>query len=518
VDPGPDPRAQVWSCAPCHSRRARASAEDAHGRSWFDDFALALLRDGLYHADGQILDEVYETGSFIQSRMYRNGVACGDCHDVHTGATLAPGNALCTRCHQPEPPAAFPTLLARTYDAREHHHHEPGSAGAACVACHMPERTYMVVDGRRDHSLRVPRPDLSVTLGTPDACTTCHEGQSAEWAAAAVAAWYPRAQRPDHFGAAIAAGRNGAPGSAGALLALAADPAQPGIARATAIALLQEPWRADALPVVRAALGDADALVRLAAVEAAALLPPDTALALLPAALADSLGSIRMAAARGLAPLRTALTDPSQRQALQRELDAYRAVQIAQADQPESHQNLGDLAAVIGDAAGAEQSYHRALALDSAFVPAYLILATIRNRQGRNAEAEQLLRQAVRRAPDAAQVHYSLGLLLAEMQRMPEAADALGKAAAQWPNRARVHYNHGLALQAVGRTEEAEAALLRAYALAPDDPAYVTALVFLYRATGRREEAVEYARRLVELLPGAEGPRQLLREIEAGVR
>ena len=53
----------------------------------------------------------------------------------------------------------------------------------------MPARTYMVVDPRRDHSLRVPRPDLSAALGTPNACTGCHRDRPAQWAADRVKAW-----------------------------------------------------------------------------------------------------------------------------------------------------------------------------------------------------------------------------------------------------------------------------------------------------------------------------------------
>ena len=86
--------------------------------------------------------------------------------------------------------------LPARFDAREHHHHELGSAGAQCVNCHMPTKTYMVVDARRDHSIRVPRPDLSISLGTPNACNQCHADRPAPWAAETVAGWYPGAGRP----------------------------------------------------------------------------------------------------------------------------------------------------------------------------------------------------------------------------------------------------------------------------------------------------------------------------------
>ena len=175
---GHDSRYQVDTCARCHSRRRQVSAEDAHGRHLLDDFLPSLLRDDLYHADGQILDEVYVYGSFLQSKMYAAGVRCTDCHDAHSAGLKAPGNDLCVQCHQPHNNRRFATLKARHYDSTTHHFHPAGSPGAQCVNCHMPAKTYMVVDPRRDHSFRIPRPDLSVKLGTPNACTGCHDNQT----------------------------------------------------------------------------------------------------------------------------------------------------------------------------------------------------------------------------------------------------------------------------------------------------------------------------------------------------
>ena len=153
------------------------------GGPFLDDYEPDLLLPGLYYADGQIDGEVYVYGSFTQSRMYRHGVRCSDCHDPHTLKLRATGNALCVRCHSPDGNPRFPSLQKKVYDAPEHHFHPPGSPGAACVACHMPARTYMQLDRRRDHSLRIPRPDLTLEIGTPNACTGCHQDRDARWAA-----------------------------------------------------------------------------------------------------------------------------------------------------------------------------------------------------------------------------------------------------------------------------------------------------------------------------------------------
>ncbi|MEO1619168.1 MAG: cytochrome c3 family protein, partial [Planctomycetota bacterium] len=162
---GDDPEPQLQTCAPCHSRRGVLEEGFTGGDEYCEHFRLETLDEMTYHGDGQIKDEVYVYGSFVQSKMYHKGIRCTDCHDPHTLKMKHPGNETCTSCHQ---------HAAGKYDVPSHHHHEPGTPGAMCVNCHMPETTYMDVDPRRDHSLRVPRPDLSVQLGTPNACTGCH--------------------------------------------------------------------------------------------------------------------------------------------------------------------------------------------------------------------------------------------------------------------------------------------------------------------------------------------------------
>ena len=144
---------EIEVCAQCHARRGQIAEGYEAGKPLLDYYRPALLTSPLYHADGQQRDEVYNWGSFLQSKMYANGVTCSDCHDPHSGKLRAEGNGLCATCH-----------LTSKYDTATHHHHKPASAGAACVSCHMPTTNYMVVDPRHDHSLRVPRPDLSVKI------------------------------------------------------------------------------------------------------------------------------------------------------------------------------------------------------------------------------------------------------------------------------------------------------------------------------------------------------------------
>src|SRR5690606_26863640 len=147
--------AQLQVCSACHSRRTELAQPDANV-AFFDQYTLSPLLEGMYHPDGQILDEVFETGSFLQSRMHQNHVSCTNCHQPHSARLRASGNALCLQCHEP---ARFQT--------RAHFFHEPDSSGAQCTACHMDTRTYMGVDIRHDHSFRVPDPLASQRFGVP---------------------------------------------------------------------------------------------------------------------------------------------------------------------------------------------------------------------------------------------------------------------------------------------------------------------------------------------------------------
>ena len=508
-----DARAEVEACAPCHSRRTPLNADDSPGQPFLDRYRPELLRGGRYHADGQQLDEVYVYGSFLQSKMYGEGVRCSDCHEPHSLKLRAEGNALCTRCHQSRPDMRFPHLVAKVYDTPAHHFHKSGSAGAACVNCHMPAKTYMGVQPRPDHSIRIPRPDLSERIGTPNACTQCHTNQSPRWAADAVAKWYGPGRRQERlFGEVFAAARTGKREAVPALTALAVDRSQPSIVRASALDLL----RGYGEPGMRAmtdATKDVDPLVRLAGATGFDRAQPLERLLHVGPLLRDPIRAVRIEAARVLAGVAPHLWDPDQRLAFDSALAEFNEAQIATADLPGSHLNMAVLHESMGRRDLAEQAYETALKMDPFFVPARLNLVALYNAAGRNPAAESVLREGIRRTPQEGELYYSLGLLLAEEKRLPEAAEMLGKAGKLISGRARVRYNYGLALQQLGRIRDAEAALLSARELDPDDPEIVYALGMLFVGQKQWKQAQTYAERLVALAPGQPGPRQLVERI-----
>jgi predicted CXXCH cytochrome family protein len=503
-DPPLRAQAELEVCAPCHARRTQLREGRRAGEPLLDTHRPALLEPGLYEADGQILGEVYELGSFLQSRMYAAGVACSDCHEPHGLALRAEGNALCGQCH-----------AAAVFDAPAHHRHAPGSAAAACVSCHMPARTYMGIDVRHDHSFRVPRPDLSLALGTPNACNDCHTGAGARWAADAAARWFPggRSGAP-HFASALHAGRESLPGAEAALRALAGDAAQPAIARATALALLAAPELPATAGAIRRALADPDPLVRLGALAAAEGLAPDARLAAVKPLLADPLLALRSEAGRVLADLPPGLWSPPERSLLAAALADYRAAQLVNADRPEAHLNLGALAARQGDLDAARASYRTALRLGPWFVPAYANLADVERAAGREDAAEAALRQALAVAPEQAEPHFALGLLLVRTGRRGEALAPLARAAALAPENARFARVLALAQAEGGEAERALATLDAALARRPADRDLRATAALLARDHGRAELALRHARALAEAWPDDPRARELLASLE----
>jgi predicted CXXCH cytochrome family protein len=480
---------ELDTCAPCHSRRSQLR-EEATGKRYLDHYRPALLEAGLYFADGQIQDEVYVYGSFLQSKMYRAGVSCGDCHEPHSLKLRAPGDDLCARCHAPE-----------RFAVPEHHHHELDSEGARCVGCHMPSRTYMVIDDRHDHSFRVPRPDLTHELGSPDACSGCHADRDASWAAQEVAGWGAKLA-PASAARALALGRTGAPDAADALRELARSESEPAIARASAIQLLARfPSTASTEAIARAAR-DRDPLVRAAAARAAESLPPTERLARIGVLLEDPLRSVRIEAARTLASAEP-LPVPFQSQR-SRALAEYRSVQRLHADDPSAHVNLGLLALAEDRPRDAERHYERALEAGAYFIPTYVNLADLYRRQGRDPEGEALLRQASLREPESAELQHALGLALVRLGETGKALDALAQAAQLAPESARYAYVYGVAQNSLGQPDRALATLEAAHQQHPTDVAIVEALAAIHRDEGHTQQAQRYAEALQAL--GASPP------------
>ena len=495
---------EIDTCARCHARAARISDDYVHGKPPLDTHRLALLDDNLYWNDGQMRDEVYNWGSFAQSRMHAQGVTCSDCHDPHSLKLKAPGNAVCAQCHQPA-----------KFDSPAHTHHAAGTPGAACAACHMPTTTYMLVDPRHDHSLRIPRPDLSAKFGMPNACNNCHAKQTPEWAAAAIVEWNGKLPVGfQQFAEALEAGSAGRPGARGALLTLIDDKAQPAIVRASAIARLGRWMTATTLPAVTRGLNDPDALVRLAAVEVLSSTDVATRQRFLPRMLADPVRAVRIEAARALAGPAEAGLQADDRPRFDRALAEYIAVQTYNADRPDGRGRLAELYAERGNTEAAIAEYRKAIELDPTYVQAYANLADLYRARGVDREAEAVLRAGIAKVPGAAALHHALGLAFVRQKRTADALKALADASRLEPANARYAYVYAVALNDAGQPTQALQVLDTALLRRPYDRDVLAALAHFRARAGDREAALRYVKQLRGLDPESVEYAQMAKQLE----
>jgi tetratricopeptide (TPR) repeat protein len=428
--------------------------------------------------------------------MYANNVSCRDCHDVHRAKRRTDGNELCTRCHR-----------ADTYDTDTHHFHKKvhkgaPSAGALCTSCHMPGQYYMAVHFRLDHSLRVPRPDLSAAIGTPNACNAagCHADKTVTWAVEKYDTWYGKQRKP-HFGTVLAAGQVVRPGAGPELVQLAQDQLRPAIARATALELLSRYPGGESTATLEKALADDDALIRHTA--ASQVRPPDPARlakALVPL-LKDPVRAVRAEAAARLAEIPAQLLTEAQRKTQAGALEEYVAMQLYGSDMPSGPYNLANLETTQGRYAEAEKHYRRAIQIDDQFFLAKTNLALLLNQLGRNTEAETLLREAVAAQPNNAGAAFNLGLLLAEEGKTVEAESALRTALTADPTLAAAAYNLAV-LVAPRRPSEAVELSRRAAEARPDETRYAWTLAYFQDRAGDRAGAVRTLEELLRSHPG----------------
>ena len=484
-------RREVETCGRCHARRGEFSEDWVPGRWLSDTHVVSPLARGLYHADGQMLDEVYNYGSFNQSKMFAAGVTCGDCHEPHAAKLRAPGDGVCLQCH-----------TADKYAAATHHHHEAASPPLACASCHMPERTYMVVDRRHDHSFRVPRPDLSAKLGTPNTCNDCHRDKTAEWAASAIERWHgPNRKGLQNYAEAFHAAWTGHSDAAALLGKIAADPSVPSFARASAMTELA-PWLSPAnIGLAQAGLSDPDPMVRIGALDMLANVSAAQLWPLVSPLLSDSNRGVRIRAAALLAAVPTASQPAADRERFERATAEFIAAQRLNADRPQARSTLGNFHARRGLATEAEAEYKAALRLSPQFTPAAINLADLYRQLGRDGDGESVLRAVIATSPRDAGLHHALGLALTRLKRTDEAIAELHRAAEIEPDRARYSYVYAVALHSAGRGEEAMTVLKQILVRHPDDRDTLLALISFSRDAGDFATALDYAERLARVAP-----------------
>lgn len=458
---GPRADAQMQQCASCHSRRLELGRPDPR-ISYYDTHMLSLLAPPLYHADGQVRDEVFEWGSFLQSKMYREGVTCTNCHAPHSSKLKAEGNALCTQCHN-----------AAVFDRPEHHHHQPASTGSACVNCHMPSTTFMGVDARQDHSFRIPRPEQSAAVDAPNACNQCHTDQDAAWAQEHIEGWLKNTGRtlPEHpFAEAFHAADNGRTDVGPQLLRIAQDDSLPAVVRGSAIVRHAPFHNQQSVGALAKLLSNPEPLIRLGALRSMNTLPLQLRYQLLAPQLGEQVVSLRVEMARLLAGLDSTQLEARQQAQLQRLFNDFIQAAAYNADMPESLISLGQFHIDRKQYDAAETALKQAVTVAPRHEDALLNLADFYRRTARDAAAAPLLERALAAAPKSAAAHYAMGLYLVRQQDYTAAAQALRQSTELAPANPRYAYTYALSLDKLARTSEAVEFLQewsKAYAPAP---------------------------------------------------
>ena len=482
-------RKEVETCGLCHARRDALSEEWKPGQSLSDTHRVTLLDRHWFEADGQVRDEqeTYNYAPLKLSRMFAAGVTCSDCHDPHSATLRAPIDEVCAQCH-----------AAPRYATAAHRHHAAATPSLTCSACHMPVRTYMVVDRRHNHSFRIPRPDLSVQFGTPNACNDCHRDKSAQWATEQVEGWFgPQRHHDQTYARAFRAARTEQPDAQAELARLASAADAPALVRASALAELPAPD----LALARRSLADPDPMVRIAALDMLEPLALDLLRPLIGGSLSDSVGGVRIRAAELLVAVPPAARPAADTDAFTHAAAEFVAAQKLNADRPEARTALGNFYARQGHAAQAEAEYRAAIRLDPSFAAAAINLSDLYRQLRRDGDGVHTLREALAKSDQDGSLHYALGLALERQKKSAEAFDELRQAAALAPDEARYTYVYALALDSAGHVDGALAVLKESLRKHPNDREMLSAAITFSRQRGDLAAALDYAQRLARFAP-----------------
>jgi len=195
------------ACIQCHSQ-GRPLSNPIEGKyyDWPVGYRVGLnLRDFwrledhalgettfTHFPDGTACKNRMQGNDFVQSVMYRRGITCFTCHDVHGTDNYAqlrkPADKLCLDCHGP-----MSLSGPRTATLEEHTHHKTGTPGSQCISCHMPQIETTIADVKvRAHTFAFISPAMTDKYKIPNPCTSCHTDKSTAWATEALRHWPER--------------------------------------------------------------------------------------------------------------------------------------------------------------------------------------------------------------------------------------------------------------------------------------------------------------------------------------
>lgn len=481
-----DNKSQLETCARCHSRRSIYGDYDYKWEQLHEQMAIGTIGSPNYHPDGQIKEEDFEIGSYMQSKMHEMGVKCSNCHNVHSGKVKFQDNRLCTQCHLPN-----------QYDSEKHHHHQKNQSGSSCVDCHMPGQYFMGRHFRRDHSLRIPRPDISQVTNAPNACNQCHKDKTVDWAVEKTKAWYgPKSK--DHFGFTFHKASLGDLSAVDDLKILINDAKKPLIVRQTAMDVLQTNYPEQSQPILNPFLTSKmtelryQSLVnsRVDATNASQILN----------LLKDPIKGIRTTAAIKIAENKSVLTASFQSD-YEKAIKEYVAIITYNSDFPDAKLNLGNYYLLQNDAKNAENYYLKTINQDKELTQAYYNLAYLYSENNKKSEAIAVLESYLQKNPKDTRAIYDIGLLIAEYGDYQKATIYLEKAKNYITPNDRVLLNLAKIYAYLGTKNKAESYFVELTQKFPQTQEYYVELFQFYIQNQNTTKAKQTAIILLQKFP-----------------
>ncbi len=464
---------QIKLCAPCHARRVKLTKNFKPGENFDNQYMLQNINHQFYHQDGQIDEEDYVYGSFLQSKMYANGVKCNDCHNVHTLKLKKQGNDLCMQCHED------------TYNTKQHHFHQENTEGASCINCHMTGKNYMGNDFRRDHSFRIPRPDQSAKYGTPNACTSCHKDKSNEWAAQQIENHYGK-EREDHFSDYLLLSQDDRISSSEkeSLNTFINDLNYPEIARSTVIEGMQI-TNNEQINSLLLALNDSSPLVRYNALTKFRNMPLQDRVSIALKHANDSSKLVRI----GVGPLSYGMEalhlNDLEKATLEKPKVELEQMLYSNADFSNGRMQLGDYFLQNNDIKSAIKHYEVALQKDSLLLAVYSNLATAYSILKDYDKAHLVFQEWIKREPESSRPYYLRALLNFELQNKDQAVADLKMSIKINPQNSRALYNLATFYYQEKQFGKAETKIKAALKIEPNNQDYKYLLGLIYRDQGR---------------------------------
>jgi tetratricopeptide (TPR) repeat protein len=478
----------IETCARCHARASRLTDQYHHGESLLQSHLPSTINTTNYFIDGQIKEEDYEYGSFLQSKMYAMGVNCIHCHEPHTMQLKAIGNAVCSSCHAPE-----------TFDVPQHTHHQLNSPGSMCANCHMPITNYMVIDQRRDHSIRIPRPDLSQSLGTPNACNKCHANQTISWATNHFKDWYGnKLPAVETYGELLNTVSKENEQSKNALNELLSG-SYPSIIKSSALHEYNQILTPRTIELTKNFLQSPDPFLRVNALHMAENFTTEMLLSSVPPLLNDAVVNVRTEAMNALSPVYAQL-DANLKHRFDAVMQEYLSIQRFISDRPEGYLNQGIIFTATGRMSEAEEIYLLGLKRFPSFVQFYANLADLYRGVNQETKAREFLDKGLQIQPKNASLHYALGLWLIRHNDKEKALSELEKAMQLDPANPSFTYGYAIGVQSVQNNPGKAVQLLENYNRKyGNDPLILNALVQLYQQLQQPTKANEFLNKRQEI-------------------